>query len=100
MLVSDGTKITQSVNARKGKRQVKNEITTVASIKMTCFRYFMKLLRLPWADIRLGLIIKCLAITEYKTIRMTSGNTKKIDMLPMKKNDGQRVSTVVRQTGT
>lgn len=92
--------MTHKVNARNGSRQMKNEITTAASIRITCLRYLMKLLRLPCAEIKLGLIIRCFAITEYSTTRISRGKKKKTDMLPKKKNCGQNVSTLVRQTGT
>lgn len=99
-MVSEGVKIIQSVNARKGSKHVKNEMTTAASIKMTCLRYLMKLLRLPCPDIRLGLIIKCFAITEYRTIRINNGMRKNTDMLLKKKKEGQKLVTDVRHTGT
>lgn len=60
----------------------------------------MKLLRLPCADIRLGLIMRCLAMTEYSTIRMSNGKMKNTDMVATKKNDGQNVSAVVWHTVT
>ena len=80
--------------------QVKKDITTAASIKITCFRYFRKLLRLLCVDINDGFVIKCLAIMEYNTINIKSGQTKKIVMLLRKKSDVQNVSAVVKQTGT
>jgi hypothetical protein len=46
-MASDGASMIQSVNALNGSRHVKKETTTAASIKITCFRYLMKLLRLP-----------------------------------------------------
>lgn len=92
--------MTHKVNARNGSRQTKNEITTAASIRITCLRYLMKLLRLPCAEIRLGLIIRCLAITEYSTTRISSGRKKKTDMVPMKKTCGQNSMTLVWHTGT
>lgn len=88
------------VKARNGSKQVKNDTTTAASIKITCLRYFMKLLRLPCACISVVFTIRCFAMTEYNTIKMSNGMMKNTDMLPTKKKDGQKVSTVVWHTGT
>lgn len=79
---------------------MKKETTTAASIRITCFRYLMKLLRFPCADIRLGLIMRCLAMTEYSTTRMSNGKMKNTDMVLTKKDDGQNESALVWQTLT
>lgn len=80
---------------------VKKDTTTAASIKITCFRYLRKLLRLLCAEIIDGLAaIKCLAIIVYSPIKIRSGRMKKIMMLLMKKTDVQNVSAAVKQTGT
>lgn len=99
MIVSDGTIMIHSVNARNGNKHIKKLSTTAPNMKITCFRYLSTLLRLPW-DVIPGLFIRCLAITVYRTTSMTNGSTKNIDMLPTKKNDGQNVSTAVKQTCT
>lgn len=88
------------MNARNGSIHVKKEITTAASIKITCFRYLRKLLRLLCVDINDGFAIKCFAIIEYSTINIKSGQIKKIVMLLRKKTDVQNVSADVKHTGT
>lgn len=88
------------MNARNGSMHVKKDITTAASIKITCFRYLRKLLRLLWVEINDGFAIKCLAIIEYSTINIKSGQIKKSVMLLRKKTDVQNESADVKHTGT
>lgn len=88
-----------NVNARNGNRHMKKLSTTAPSMKITCLRYLSTLLRFP-CDVIPGLFIRCFAITVYRTTSMTNGSTKNIEILPTKKNDGQNVSTAVKQTCT
>lgn len=98
-IVSDGTMIIHKVSARNGKRQTKKLKTTAPNIKITCFRYFSTLLRLP-CDVIPGLSIKCFAMTVYSTSNMMNGSIKKSDILPTKKKIDQNDSTDVRHTAT
>lgn len=99
MIVSRGTMIIHNVNARNGIKHTKKLITTAPSIKITCFRYFSTLLRLP-CDVMLGLFIKWRAITVYNTSNIPNGKMKNVTMQPTKKNICQNVSTGVSQIET
>lgn len=87
----------KAINARNGIIHVKNEITTAANIKITCFLYFIRLLCVEIND---GFAIKCLAIMEYNTINIKSGQMKKIVMLLRKNTDVQNESAEVKQKST
>lgn len=99
MIVSRGTIIIHSVNARNGIKQMKKLITTAPSIKITCLRYFSTLDRFP-CDVMLGLFIKWRAITVYNTSSIPNGNMKNVTIQPTKKNICQYVSTGVSQIDT
>lgn len=75
-------------------------MTTAANIKITCFLYFKKVLRLLCDEINDGFAIKCLAIMEYNTINIKSGQMKKIVMLLRKNTDVQNESAEVKQKST
>lgn len=101
---SAGAVMIHSVKALNGRRHRKNANTTVPSIRTTCFLYFRTLCDdMPLffeLAIKFGWSISVLAMRAYKIISIAKGRKKNSDMDSMKKRDGSRVSTMVKQTET
>lgn len=92
------------MSALNGRRQMKNDKTTVPSMRMTCFLYRttfpVLLVFLLFCAMITGFSMRFLAMTLYSTRRTARGTMKNTAMVRMKNRADQKVSACVRQTGT